>query len=418
MASDGAFPRFVSFATLPRTRALIRGGRGFALAAGVALAYAVISLIAGAMLLIGPTGLAQTSVQQLSDPGGGWWNYPALLVTAPGGILFLPFFGTLSMILVSIGVGLGMGAGIVLAVRVLRQRRAPKGAGAAGTIAGLTPAMLALVTLGACCSTSAAAAAGIGAIAQSAGSTYNAVVLNSWYLNLFQIAVLAVALLAQERLVAIYADFLAPEPAVSDAVRSTAPARGPGLHGVPAIAVRTFLVAGGTLWGIAGLLEIAAPPSGAPVLAVLLLALWQHPYLGLIVIAAGLAPGELLAVLGRRSLQLPARGLLALAALSVAVGLPPPMPSYGAYGLGNALLGLGSRPGPWAVAPGVGTPLLFAAGWDVAYALLGVAALGIALFPARMLGWIDRSSPTAVSRPVGTGAPLAEPVRSPEPTTG
>ena len=100
------------------------------------------------------------------------WNYPGLLIEAPWGFVVLPFFATLSMILVSVGVGLGMAVALLLGAQLLREHRATAGRPTTtGAIAGLTPAMIALVTLGACCSTTAAATAGVGLVAQSSGSS-------------------------------------------------------------------------------------------------------------------------------------------------------------------------------------------------------------------------------------------------------
>ncbi len=60
--------------------------------------------------------------------------------------------------------------------------------------------MIALVTLGACCSTTAAATAGLGVIAQASGTSIDELLANNWYIGVFQILVLWIALIAQEQL--------------------------------------------------------------------------------------------------------------------------------------------------------------------------------------------------------------------------
>jgi len=226
----GRGSRLFSLLTLERTRATLRSRAGRLVATTVALLYGVIALFAGYMLQIAPTGATGTTARVLTNSySPAWWNYPAVLVTTPGGILVLPFVATVSMVLVSIGVGVGMGAGILLAARFYRTwERAKRAGGLVSPLAGLTPAMVALLTLGACCSTSAAAAGGIGAIAEVTGTSYNQILLNSWILNVFQVGVLAIALIAQEQLISVYSKLVRadPEPgpsAVGSDTRSSCP---------------------------------------------------------------------------------------------------------------------------------------------------------------------------------------------------
>ena len=204
--------RLVGLLTLRRTRAVLRSRRGRALAVSIAAIYGFIALLAGYMLQIVPTGASGTTVRVLTNSySPAWWNYPAILVVTPGGVVVLPFLSTISMVLVSIGVGVGMGAGILLASQFFRTwKLARAGRGLASPLAGLTPAMVALLTLGACCSTSAAAAGSIGAIAEVSGTSYDQILLNSWILNVFQVVVLAIALVAQEYLIGVFSNLAKP----------------------------------------------------------------------------------------------------------------------------------------------------------------------------------------------------------------
>jgi len=200
---------------------LVRGRSGRGVAVSIGLVYVLAALVVGYMLQVGPTGASGTTVTLLTNsPSPAWWNYPAIVVITPAGLLALPFFATLTMVLMSVGVGVGMGAGLLLAGRLVRSWKTARASGGlASSLAGLTPAMVALLTLGACCSTSAAAVGAIGALAEAGGTSYNEILLNSWALNLVQLAVLGVALLAQEQLIRVYGNLVEPrfEPLAPDA---------------------------------------------------------------------------------------------------------------------------------------------------------------------------------------------------------
>lgn len=432
---------------LPRTRRLVRGRRGRALAISTAVIYALIALYVGGMLEIAHTGSTTTTAQVVNNPyAQEWWNYPAFVVVAPGGVLALPFFPTLAMVVLSIGVGIGMGGGLIVAAQVVRQwRSARRGAGAAGTLAGLTPAMVALLTLGACCSTSAAAAAGVGAVAVavSSGVSLSLLGVESWYLMVFQIVVLLVALVAQEQLLALYGGILgAPtEPLPETRARASAARK----LTLPVAAARAFLVAAGTLWTVAFLIELAAPPAAAPWEGVLVGGFLQHVVLGSILVVAGLAPALLLAISRAPSLRgtVPVfRVLLLLCGASVLVGVPPPVNGWGVSGLGNDLLltaGFSPAAGGALVSPTGAGPAADLA-WATVYAVLGLFGVLLACRPRGILGpflgepdgspvagphdGIDPTSPAAL--PGEASGPRAQPpparsepgaVGPPDPTT-
>lgn len=424
---------------LRRTRALVGGRQGLALVAGVGAIYALVALLVGGMLQFVPTGARGTSVQVLSYASTQWWNFPALLVVTPSAVLELPYFATLTMVVAAAGVGLGMGAGLVLAYRVFRRPgRAPAGAGAAGTVAGLTPALLALLTLGACCSTSAAAVAGVTAIAQSTGTSPNTLFVQTWFLNVFQLVILGVALLAQERLVTLYGALvgieLRPAPAGAEATRSST---GTLRVRLPVVALRVVLVAAGTLWALAGLIELTAPPGDGPTTALVAVVLLQHPLLGGIAIGAGLAPASLLALTRPRDLYgLPGvfRLLLILIGLSVAVGVPPPLVGWGASGLGNEILGArGVSPAGGGTPIPAGDPATLAIAYAVLFAGIGLFAVAVALDPRRWIGRLggppDETPALGIGPPLGAASspaarapgpngPAAEPSLAADPAAG
>ncbi len=215
----------VEILTLRHVRTFIsassaRGGVVF-----FALLYAIGSAFSSGMILVAALG-GNYSATWIWGSGTGteFWNYPGLLVVAPWGVIEAPFFPTIAMIIVAVGVGLGMTVAFLLTARLVRRRSAGA-AGATGTsaLAGLTPAMISLVTLGACCSTTAAASAGVGLVAVAAGTTTNNLLLNNWFLGVFQIAIVWVALLAQELLLIVYAGLFDPGAAVSASRSAPAP---------------------------------------------------------------------------------------------------------------------------------------------------------------------------------------------------
>ncbi len=195
----------LSVLTLRRSRALLRGGWGRTLAVGGAVVYALVAMFAGQMLQLVPTRHPWSLGVDLGAHAAAWWDFPALILVAPGGDVVLPFFTTLSMTLVAFGIGLGMAVGLRLAGRFLRDRRPEHlEVVAPSAFVGLTPAMVGLLTLGACCSTAAAATAGVLANAPTAGISNALLLGDAWYLGVLQLCVVGAALLAQELLLSAY----------------------------------------------------------------------------------------------------------------------------------------------------------------------------------------------------------------------
>ncbi len=396
MAAAGTPPTHSlgSILTLQRSRAILRSPAGRALAISVGFVYGFVSLLVGQMLVFGPTGQTDVTVQVITASSStAWWNYPAVLVVAPGGLIALPFLPAVTMVIVSIGVGLGMAVGVVLAVRLLRMRRNSSTAPTlASSAAGLTPAMLALVTLGACCSTTAAATAGLGAVAQASGQSLSTVFLNTWYLGLFQVAVLGVALVAQEQLVVVYGSVAGDAQAALGHPRVDRRSLGVAL-------LRVGLLAGGVTWLLAGLLEAAVPPPGSVPAVLALQVLLQHLLAGGLGVLAGLfGPRVVGWFTGPLTLpRLVPRIAVAAAGLTMVLGAPPPLSGWGLYGFLNELLG---REGVSASLGGVPPPftgLALALRWAFQLLLVGSFALALAFAPRTAVAVDD-------ARPMGAPA--------------
>ncbi len=349
-----------------------------------ALLYLFGALLGGGMLSIFQLHGGYTVEIVLGTGSGlGWWNYPGLLVIAPWGVLALPFLSTLVMLLVAAGVGLGMTVAVVLAYRLIRP--APGEAArtkAVGLTTGLTPAMIGLVTLGACCSTTTAATAGVGLIAAASGTTVAALLLNNWILSVFQIVIVWVALLAQELLLTIYGRWF------RGASREAVPLVSPKIDRryLGGLLLRVGLIVGGLAWALAIMAEWPTSPPGSASPGVWYQWVAQHELLGVFAVAIGLFPGlgktiaERMGRFGRRVLLT----ALLVSGISLLVWLPPVLTGAGLDSLTDQVLGaVGASPG-WGglrVAGGVGIALI--SRWLIEYVLVAGFAIAFALAPRR-----------------------------------
>ncbi len=411
MGGTSLAPRAASVALLQRSRAVLRVPGGWVLAASIAIGYALVAMFFGGMIVLG-TVRSQYGLFVLWGSGTGQapWNYPGLLLVAPWGVVTLPFFATVAMVVVSAGVGLGMGVAVLLTVRLLRSRRSEAaGATALGSVAGLSPAIIAFITLGACCSTSAAATAGITLIAHASGTTSYNLLANSWYLGVFQMAVLWVALIAQEQLISVYGALWGAEtsPQPAPAMPPLSPRF--ALGGV----LRIALLGTAVLMAMTMVAQwINIPPFGASA-AVLGGWMFQYALVPALIGAAALAPlavSRWVAWQGR-SRWVPGllRGLLLVGGLTLALGLPPPLSSSGWYGWVNLLLGAVGAPASWgAVTSGGSVSIGLALRWGFEYLLLGGYAILLAARPhlaLRPLLWtVARHSPASPSPAMASGS--------------
>lgn len=421
VGTEERLTRGVALATLERSRSELNGRVPKLLALSVGVVYGFIALQVGQMLTFGPTGQSATTYMVLWNNGStAWWNYPALLVIFPGGVLALPFFATVVMVLVSIGVGIGMSVGILLTARLLvRRRRELSGPASAGALAGLTPAMIGLVTLGACCSTTAAATAGIGALAQASGSSLNAVLLNGWYIGVFQLAVLWVALVAQEQLLSIYGVLLGP----SASPEGAHPRPSGGRRTAAGFALRLGLVAAGITWALAGLAQWGFGGAIGAAWSNDVGWILSHALLAGLAVGCGLFPDVLRgwARLRNRAARWFVAGVASIGSVTLLAWLPGGVASSGWHGLVNEILAATSAPSAWApISAGDLGPTALALRWAFQFLLLGAFGLAFAWAPgplrAALTGSVTSdtlgprsSTGMASAPPVG---PTSEPVSS------
>jgi hypothetical protein len=399
MEGEGTLARAYSIATLRETRAQLRTWWGIAMVTFIGLIFGFISLLVGQMLVLEPIGGTYGYEVVWGQGAFAWWNYPGLIVVEPWGLLALPFLPTLAMALVSYGVGLGMSIALLIGARMLKLRRSSLGRPTAvGSVSGLTPAMIALVTLGACCSTTAAATAGIGVAAQTSGSSVDALLENNWYLNVFQLVILWVALIAQEQLLLAYGIFFDP---ASTAAREA----GRDRWAFPRGLARVALLIGGVTWSLATLASWTTTDasSAGP-------GWWGHWILqqqvpALLAIAVAIAPAGFLQVAERRlvgAVGTCIRALLVVTGATLVLAVPPALVGVGWAGWVNELLGSLGLPASQGAASFGGV-----AGWGLAFHwvfqlwLLGGLAVAVGVNPRRTLRLFAPSSRPASAESAG-----------------
>lgn len=372
-------------------RSSARGGVVF-----FGLLYVLGSLFLGGMVVLGNIRGGYTILTVWGGTAGSW-NYPGLLIVAPWGVVSLPFFATFAMVVVGVGVGYGMTVAFLLALRLLTTRATrSSGSSAAGAFAGLTPAMISLVTLGACCSTTAAATAGVGLVAQASGTSASNLLLNNWYLGVFQIVMVWVALVAQEMLLVVYAGLFGGT-AGAETLRAPSPRRVDGRFLAGGL-LRVLLLGAGLVWALTVLAEwttINPVSAGAGYWFQWLV---QHELVSGLAISVALFPtatGDTFRRL-RHGIGWLVPSLVLLAGLSLLLWSPPPLPAWGVDGLLNQVLGTVGAPPAWGAIPaGSVAGMALYLRWGFEYVLLGGFATVTALAPERVFAWLANTTPSA-----------------------
>jgi hypothetical protein len=413
----------VSVLGLGETRRYLRRYHARMMVAFFAILYGLGTMVFGGMLIFARTPWGYSAEVLWGNAlGTGQWNYPGLLIVAPWGIVTLPFLATWSMVFVSIGVGIGVSVALLISAQLVRdRRRAGARPGAVASVAGLTPAMIALVTLGACCSTTAAATAGVGLVAQASGSTLNNLLVNNWFLDVFQVGVVFVALLAQEMLLRVYGGLFA-RPGSPDSLGRTAVRPAPlGAKLLVGGGLRIALLLAGVTWSLAMFAEwtTVSPLAATPTL-------WfqwvfQHQLIAVMAILVALFPASIADALARNSSRPMISALrlgLLLGGLSLATWVPATVAGGGAAGFLNELFGVWGLPASWgAVAPVFSPGATLFARWGFQYLLLGGFAAALAIAPDRALTPVLWTWGTSDARTVpGTGSEAWSPPPSVKPS--
>lgn len=395
----------LSMMGLAEIRYRIRRSHARMVAVFFAVLFALVSMVAGGMLVLAPvSGGYVTEILWGNALGLEPWNYPGLLVVAPWGVLALPFLATVTMILVSTGVGLGTTTALLMVYPVLRRRSGKANARLAATTAGIgsSPAITGLATLGACCCSSCATG-GIAVVAAASGTSLSTLLRNDWYLDLFQLIVVYVALLAQERGLRRAQETC--EVAPKRLGRMTL-----------GLLLRLGLLVAGITWSLTMFVEwgFTNPSTGS-------VALWyhwifEHQFLAMTAVAAGMFPRELAAMartLLRRTAGVLWRIGLIVSGITWGLWVPPAMVRVGLGGLLNEIMGYLGAPAAFGAIPPdspLGAPLAFH--WLFQHLLLASFGLALGLAPRRataaLLGSIDDADTASSSRGVPERFPPPE----------
>jgi len=401
---------------LRRTRALLSSLRYRVLVGAIGLGYALTAMLIGGMLLVPgtPARMGWFFYVYPSGPGPSW-TYPLILAGNPYFLVYLPALSGIVMTLTAAGIGLGMSLGVWLGIRLIRfHRRGLLRPTAVGFAAGLTPAMIGLVTLGACCSTTAAATAGISLVAQSSGTNPAVALANAWYLGVFQVVVVYIALLAQEKLLSVYAFLVGDSLSEPSAGSANHPIRGPlGWREAGSAVLRVVLVAAGITWCLSVMMAwTSTPPSRAGVVTWLSW-VFQHEVPGILAVVVALFPTEALAWWTDRARRWPALALrttLVISGLALLTWIPAPWSGEGAAALGNELLGLGHFPLSWGAVtpPSIGI-LALSLRWGFQLTLLGAFAVVMGLRPRSAVEPLLQSSGDRPPARIPIAVPNASP---------
>lgn len=390
----------VELGTLRELRSLL-GSRTRRLAVvAVAAIFALLSMLVGGMLTFVPTQGAYTTEIIWWGAPADWWYYPELLMVQPWGVLQLPFFPTVVTLLVSIGAGIGAVSGALLVRGLIRSSRPRDGAAYGAAVAtGGGSGVASLATLGACCCSGCASGGGLALVAAASGTDVPALLNLAWYLPFFQLVVVYLILIAQER-------------ALRRAV--WAPERPPkvGARMFVGVLLRFGLLVAGLTWSLTMFVEWSTTNPWTASAADWYHWIFEHQLLSFVAIAFALFPREVAEGWNRNgALVLPKllRLALGVAGLSWGAWVPPALVGAGLGGFVNELFGTLGLPSAWGAVPpdSLGGALL-AFHWGFQHLLLSGFAVTVAAKPsraARPILWSVAEEYTAGGRPSG-----AEPV--------
>lgn len=390
---DPAWIRWSLRLTLPSLRATVRRGPYRRLWALAAVAFVVISMFVGQMVLIflqdSPLNHEPIQVYTVTSPGqvSNPYLVPAVIVTAPHLVLSFAFWPALVMVLLGVGIGLAVASSVALFV-AQRRRRIDIAAG------GAAPVVTGAALLGACCCTSCAAqAATIGLLGAASGTSAPVLIASSWPLGLFQLLVLGASLLYMER-------ELEGAGAPSIPVPASQRRRAVG------VVLRIALLLGAITWLFSFVIEWSA--GDQPITSGLLYHwLFEHWALGLIALVSALGPLGAWSWFGRHAgVGWGIRVVVLLAGITWGIGVPGFATDWGIGGTVNEALGYVGAPAAWGAIPPdspLGGELLFhwifqhivLAGWGIAVGLAPTRAFAV-LSPDRrpVPGWAPTAAPT------------------------
>ncbi|MEM0286583.1 MAG: hypothetical protein QXG05_00210 [Nitrososphaerota archaeon] len=347
---------------LRSTRSLLTTKLGKLFWVSISLIFAVVSMAIGGMLAFVP---AETTKFYIVSSGYPPWDYPMLWLDFSKLVLVFPLLPTILMVLISTGVGFGSAVAVVLALNSRSKSTAPVSA------VGAVPMVTGLATLGACCCTTCLSTAGVAVVAAVSGVSTWDVLLNDWYLGVFQLAIVFLSLLVLER-----------ELKTSEGVCYINASKG---RLIASTLLRISLLIAGITWSLAMFVEWGeiSPISASP--AIWYHWLFEHQLLSLFAIISAFFPYGVYARIKANTLAIRTlRVSLLVAGVTWGFWVPPSLTAIGLGGFLNELFGFLGLPSSFgAIQPdsSLGAPLIFH--WLFQHILLSSFALIAALSPRR-----------------------------------
>jgi hypothetical protein len=316
-------------------------------------------MILGGMLAIVPSSVVRIYVAYSGIPR---WDYPMLWIDFHRLVIVFPFVPTILMILISAGVGLGSAVALMLAI----------GSRSKASAIGSVPLITGFATVGACCCTSCLSTAGIAVIAAVSSVPTWEILMNDWYLGLFQLAIVFLSLFVLER-------ELERNKETCDVTYSKKKT-------AFSVILKISLLVAGITWSLAMLVEWGETSPLSASLPTWYHWIFEHQLLSIFAILSAFFPSKMYSIIRNRNfVSILLRVGLVLSAFTWGFWVPGQLTDIGLGGFLNELFGYINLPLSLAAVPpdsSFGIPLLFH--WIFQHELLSFFALLSSLVPKKV----------------------------------
>jgi hypothetical protein len=356
---------------LRNSRSIVSSLQGKLLWLSFSILFGLVSMILGGMLAIVPISVVRIYVAYSGIPR---WDYPMLWIDFHRLVMVFPFLPTILMILISAGVGLGSAVALMLAIGSRSKYKA-------STI-GSVPLITGFATAGACCCTSCLSTAGIAVIAAVSSVPTWEILMNDWYLGLFQLSIVFLSLLVLEREL--------------ERNKETCNVTYSKKKMTLSVILKISLLIAGITWSLAMLVEWGEISPLSASLPTWYHWIFEHQLLSSFAILSAFFPSKMYSIIRSRSLgAILLRVGLVLSALTWGFWVPEQLTNIGLGGFLNELFGYINLPLSLGAVPpdsSLGIPLLFH--WIFQHELLSIFALSASLIPRKVFAPLLWSSET------------------------
>jgi hypothetical protein len=356
---------------LRNSRSIVSSLQGKLLWLSFSVLFGLVSMILGGMLAIVPSSVVRIYVAYSGIPR---WDYPMLWIDFHRLVIVFPFLPTILMIPISAGVGLGSAVALMLAIGSRSKYKA-------STI-GTVPLITGLATVGACCCTSCLSTAGIVVIAAVSSVSTWEILMNDWYLGLFQLSIVFLSLFVLER-------ELERNKEICNVTYSKEKM-------VFSVILKISLLIAGITWSLAMLVEWGEISPLSASLPTWYHWIFEHQLLSSFAILSAFFSSRMYSIIRNKSFgSILLRVGLVLSALTWGFWVPEQLTNIGLGGFLNELFGYINLPLPFGAVPpdsSLGIPLLFH--WIFQHELLSLFALLSSFIPRKVFAPLLWSSET------------------------